>query len=110
MLHKCANSDCSSLFRRLTQGKLFRAETDSAHTSTTGHESDRRRNRPLRRVEYYWLCDACSQFLTLVFERGRGMITVPLPHAAAKKPVASALPVETLANHGVRFSNGPMDR
>ena len=38
-----------------------------------------RRERPVRHVERYWLCDLCSPLLTLIFERGRGMVTIPLP-------------------------------
>ena len=74
MLHKCANPACSSLFRTLSHGKLFLLETDrSAAAITAG------RVRSLRRMERYWLCDSCSLLLTLIFERGRGMVTVPLP-------------------------------
>ena len=43
--------------------------------------------RPWRRVEHYWLCDACSPFVTLTFDRNRGVVTVPLPDGSAKKIV-----------------------
>jgi hypothetical protein len=45
----------------------------------SGVASANRRKRPGRQIERYWLCDGCSSLLTLTFDRGRGMITVPLP-------------------------------
>ena len=45
------------------------------------------RDAPARRVEHYWLCDACSPFVTLSFDRSRGVITVPLPDGLGKKTV-----------------------
>jgi hypothetical protein len=108
MLHKCANTDCSSLFRRLTQGKLFQVEMECLHSGLE-REVGRKREKSLRRVEYYWLCDACCQYLTLVSERGRGMMTVPLP-TLVKKPVASALPPETLASSRLCAANGRIER
>ena len=39
-------------------------------------------------MERFWLCDGCSSLLTLTFERGRGMVTVPLP---ARNTAARAL-------------------
>jgi hypothetical protein len=106
MLHKCANPDCSSLFRRMTQGKLFQVETHSPHPLRFEAATVRRREKPSRRVEYYWLCDACSCYLTLVSERGRGMMTVPLPNPAAKKPASAALTPVGLASPQARTGSG----
>ena len=80
MLTKCANPICPSPFRQLSQGKLFQVETES-FTTMTRPPIPNRRFRSARRVQHYWLCDQCSSTLTLIFERGRGMITVPLPTA-----------------------------
>ncbi len=79
MLHKCANPACSNLFLSLSLGKLFLLDTEDS--ALAGPRSGRaiRRGRSLRRLDRYWLCDACCAVLTLTFERGRGMITVPLP-------------------------------
>jgi hypothetical protein len=78
MLHKCANPACPSLFRSLRHGKLFLLETD--HAAEPGSDPPvNRRERLARRVERYWLCDCCSSLLTLTFERGRGVVTVPPP-------------------------------
>ena len=82
MLHKCANPACSSLFRSLSLGKLFlldtESDTDDSAAGTVGI-AQARRSRSVRQTERYWLCDGCALLLTLTFERGRGMVTVPLP-------------------------------
>jgi hypothetical protein len=86
MLYKCANESCSVPFRRLREGKLFQVETEYS----VGHgpaSSSAKKARPARRVEHYWLCDACSPFVTLTFDQGRGVITVPLPDGLGKKTV-----------------------
>jgi len=71
MLYKCANESCNTPFRRLREGKLFQVETEYfAGRSPSTHSG--RKARPTRRVEHYWLCDACSPFVTLTFDQGRG--------------------------------------
>jgi hypothetical protein len=87
MLHKCANSECSSPFRRLEEGKLFQVEVGPSPIFASGRGTAQRR-RQVRQVERFWLCDKCSSLLTLTFEKGRGVVTVPLPNGAGK----SALP------------------
>lgn len=88
MLRKCANNTCSNPFRRLSDGKLFQVETeyfappDIPKTRAAGWGPGR-----LHRIEHYWLCDECSSFLTLTFEKGQGMITIPLAGATGKKTV-----------------------
>jgi hypothetical protein len=86
MLHKCANPNCAHPFRKLSEGKLFLAEVGSWRSpeSTTAKWDD----RTPPRVEYFWLCDQCACVLTLSFEKGKGMVTVPLPEAVRKRPVA----------------------
>ena len=79
MLHKCANPACSTLFRSLTGGKLFLLETEHGEGLTPTIAARSHRERPVHRMERYWLCDGCAAVLTLTFERGRGMVTVPLP-------------------------------
>lgn len=87
MLHKCANPACPNLFRSLHQGKLFLLETDHAEAQTSRIASTIRRERTVRRMERYWLCNDCSSRLTLTFQRGRGMVTVPLPARNTLPPV-----------------------
>jgi hypothetical protein len=50
----CANPLCSTPFRRLAEGKLFRLGTDSPIVSSR-----------VRREEYFWLCHRCSLVMTL---------------------------------------------
>ena len=83
MLYKCANESCNTRFRRLREGKLFQVETEYFG----GRDASGRKARPTRRVGHYWLCDACSPFVTLTFDQGRGVITVPLPDGIGKKTV-----------------------
>ena len=86
MLCKCANEACNTPFRRLREGKLFQVETEyfAGHRPRPGMQ---RNARPGRRIEHYWLCDACSAFVTLTFDRDRGVITVPLPDGSGIKTV-----------------------
>jgi hypothetical protein len=88
MLHKCANPSCSCLFRRLSLGKLFLLDRDSDNSADgrCGTMSTNRKGRSVRQIERYWLCDSCSALLTLTFERGRGMVTVPLPAGNTRQP------------------------
>src|SRR5271169_4242662 len=80
MLSHCANSQCSTPFLRLRQGKLFLVET--ACVVKTGEvmppSSPYTRQRPLR-VERYWLCDQCAEVWTLVHDQSQGIVLVPLP-------------------------------
>jgi hypothetical protein len=95
MLYKCANEACNTPFRHLREGKLFQVETEySAGRGPSPTLS--RRTRPWRRVEHYWLCDLCSPFVTLTFDRDRGVITVPLPDGSGKKVVRVVTDSENL--------------
>lgn len=86
MLHKCANPACPNVFRRLSEGRLFQVQTEYlAGTPDPATRSP----KDGRRVEYFWLCQPCSAFLTLAFDRTRGMVTVPVPEAAGRKTVTS---------------------
>jgi hypothetical protein len=93
MLYKCANEACSAPFRRLREGKLFQVETEYFAQNQGGVSP--RRTRPWRRVEHYWLCDSCSGFITLTFDRERGVITVPLPNGLGKRTVTLVSPPKT---------------
>jgi len=85
MLYKCANEACHTPFLRLREGKLFQVETEYFAEGLATQSA--RRNRPWHRVEHYWLCDACAPYVTLAFDKQRGVITVPLPNQAGKKIV-----------------------
>ena len=89
MLYKCANESCNTPFRRLREGKLFQVETEYfAGRGPSTHNGRKARQLVIHwMVEHYWLCDACSPLVTLTFDQGRGVITVPLPDGLGKKTV-----------------------
>jgi hypothetical protein len=89
MLHKCANPTCPNPFRKLSEGKLFLVETDGLSSSKSGLR--RWDEGTQRRVEHFWLCAQCAAVLTLTFERGKGLKTVPLHDSVRKKPAASVV-------------------
>jgi hypothetical protein len=83
VLHKCANPTCPNPFRKLSHGKLFLVETPPLEGLAT---STRTRGPSSPRIEYYWLCDQCAFALTLSYEKGRGVVAVPLPAVAKRLP------------------------
>ncbi len=74
MLSKCANPACSTPFQYLREGKLFQIETEPSQDGGL-HLLGK---KPGRRVEHFWLCGPCSTQMTLAFQRGKGVITLPL--------------------------------
>jgi hypothetical protein len=88
VLHKCANPACLSPFRKLSQGKLFLVEAEPRERLRFRQAN--RGGQPSHHIEYYWLCDQCAFVLTLSYEKGRGVITVPRPQVAKKMPTAAA--------------------
>jgi hypothetical protein len=87
VLHKCANPACHNPFRKLSQGKLFLVETEPLE----GLELRRAnwKGKSSHRIEYYWLCDQCAFVLTLSYEKGRGVVTVPRPEFARRPPATA---------------------
>lgn len=75
MLSKCANPACSRLFRYLRDGKLFEIETNAEMESTSGVK------KPMRHVEFFWLCGDCCAELTVIKDEERGVVTVPIVQA-----------------------------
>jgi hypothetical protein len=84
MLSKCANPACLSSFLYLHEGKLFRIHID---TKTTDLHSaagiDPQAKKPVRRVEFFWLCQECSTKMTVSFEEGVGVKIHSLTRAHA---------------------------
>jgi hypothetical protein len=77
MLSKCANSSCSSPFLYLHSGKLFRMDVavePPAHKKEDG-------KKPSRRVEFFWLCNACAARMTLSYKPGIGVVATPIKPA-----------------------------
>ncbi len=75
MLSKCANPACSTPFRYLRDGKVF--EIDSTKEYQLGASGA----KPVRRVEFFWLCGQCSAELTIIHDHEKGVMTVPIPQA-----------------------------
>ena len=84
MLSKCATPCCSATFRYLSRGKLYRWDTSAA---AKGKElsfgTDAQAQSATRRIEFFWLCEQCAPTMTLVFEKGMGVVPSPLLRAKA---------------------------
>jgi hypothetical protein len=68
MLAKCANPACSTAFRYLENGTLFRLENDPWCASHT------------RVREYFWLCRGCSAALRLQLDDHGEIRVAPIGH------------------------------
>jgi hypothetical protein len=65
MVEKCTNPVCSASFLHLAEGKLFRLDTGQTVDSSDA-----------KATEYFWLCEPCSERLTLrLGQDGRVMAT-----------------------------------
>ncbi len=82
MLSKCANPDCAAPFIYLREGKLFHINTAIGPQLVT-------EGKPPQRIEYFWLCSDCAANMTLAFQRGKGVVTVPLPQQVSRRAAAS---------------------
>ena len=69
MVSKCANPECSAPFRYFHTGKLFRAETSVGLDRRRTLGQDAREDKPLRRLEFFWLCEDCAEEMTLIFDK-----------------------------------------
>lgn len=83
MLSKCANPDCSAQFRYFHQGKLFRLETASGFERRRSLGENESPQKPLRRVEFYWLCDNCADKMVLAYDKETGVTVRPQIYAQA---------------------------
>lgn len=88
MLAKCANSVCTTPFRRLSEGKLFLVDSDNRNSEDFATA----RKKPPHKIEYFWLCDECARVVTLIFSPHTGIRTVPLPPAPPKASATEQLP------------------
>jgi hypothetical protein len=79
MVSKCANPACSKPFRYLHEGKLFRVEKPYDHLPDDGEPKfgDPSAARPVRSVEFFWLCEKCAAVMTLNFRQETGIRMVP---------------------------------
>ena len=81
MVAKCANPSCSASFRNLQEGRLFRLEADRVLTPSANSDASRQ-----NRVEYFWLCGPCSEFMALRLGQDGTVVTVSLPDRARRNP------------------------
>ena len=77
MLSKCANPSCSAPFLYFHSGRLFRVERRSPVVLRDDPEMSEKKTP--QRIEYYWLCAACSPELTLVRADAGGVVVRPRP-------------------------------
>ncbi len=72
-LPKCANPACTTEFRWLAGGKFFRFRAEPAPS----HSKDEGAPSPLAShgVKHYWLCEHCSNALTLAFEKNQVVVS-----------------------------------
>ena len=73
MVAKCANPDCSATFRYFHTGKLFRVETSAGLDRRRAMGQDAAESKPMRRLEFFWLCNECAGRMTVVFDRDLGV-------------------------------------
>ncbi|HYX69423.1 MAG TPA: hypothetical protein VE825_09845 [Terriglobales bacterium] len=77
MLSKCANPSCSTPFRYLREGRLYRIDVAaSAETRPHGPFLVNGHKGP-EKIEHFWLCAECATSLTLAFEKDKGVTVVP---------------------------------
>jgi hypothetical protein len=79
MLSKCANPGCFAPFLYLHQGKLFRLDMEIGGVEGQLLGADAAPKQTTRRIEFFWLCDDCAANMTLIFKKGAGVATKPLP-------------------------------
>jgi hypothetical protein len=77
MVSKCANPDCSTPFRYFHVGKLFRIEISTGLDRRRTMGGDGEVSKPLRRLEFYWLCEGCAETMTLVSDKESGVTVRP---------------------------------
>jgi hypothetical protein len=67
MLSKCANPVCSVTFRYLHEGRIFQLVPGPAVEWAAAEKG------PLR-VERFWLCDACSKEMNVIWDGARAKV------------------------------------
>jgi hypothetical protein len=77
MISKCANPACSAHFLYLHRGRVFRImrAADCEPALQPGADSDLKK---YPQVEFFWLCERCSEVLTVRYKKESGVIVQPL--------------------------------
>jgi len=73
MVSKCANPGCGAPFRYFHKGKLFRLDKQTGYERRGLLGDERGAKKPMRRVEFYWLCEDCAKSMTLTFDQSSGV-------------------------------------
>lgn len=81
MVSKCASPNCAASFLYFHEGKLFRVETSAGSDRRQTLGQDEFVDKPLRRIEFYWLCESCASKMTLVYDKEKGVTVRPRVHA-----------------------------
>jgi hypothetical protein len=76
MLAKCANSECSQVFRYLGTGKLFRLT-----------ERQQQRTSVNTAIEHFWLCPNCAPRMTIAVEPDGKPVVIPRASVRAYREV-----------------------
>jgi hypothetical protein len=87
MLSKCANPSCSNQLIYLREGKIFVME-HSIHPKLWPQGPIPARTAT--RLEHFWLCGRCSENLTLVYDKERGVEVVAKPSKLPQARQAAA--------------------
>jgi len=90
MLSKCANPECSAVFRYLHEGRIFRLSPTPEVEATTKVPAS-------LLYERFWLCDACSKRMTLVWGGSRAKL-VSLTPREPKRPFLVLAPMPAYAD------------
>lgn len=77
MLSKCSNPGCSAHFRYLHSGRLFRFDARNYAVAGNGANWE-----APKKVEFFWLCEACSGKFTLISDGAAGARVVGLHRRA----------------------------
>jgi hypothetical protein len=81
MLSKCANPNCTTPFHYLRDGKLFRWDGVGIADHRPNLTAALHNSKPIRKVEFFWLCGHCASHMTVVFREGTGVTVRPLVSA-----------------------------
>jgi hypothetical protein len=73
MVSKCANPRCGAPFRYFHTGKLFRLDKLSGYERRRLLGDEGEAKKPMRQVEFFWLCDNCAGKMTLTFDKASGI-------------------------------------
>ena len=94
MLSRCANPDCAEQFLYLHQGKLFYMHRVPELPESVQNSSERPGER-------FWLCDACSQKFTMIWD-GLHARLVELPSKGFHQESANGIEREELVRARTR--------